>query len=92
MVLSIKAYNYAVCSEYHSAQANKHGRGSDDHSKEHRKEVKNHGIGNYMWDTCEDSHDIPIYSHPARGKIFKSQKAQEKFECWFGENENLVIL
>lgn len=32
-----KAYNHAVCSEYYSTQANKHGKGSNGHSKEKRK-------------------------------------------------------
>lgn len=80
MALSIKAYNYAVCSEYHCAQANKHGRGSDDHSKEHKKEVKKHGVGNYLQDTCEDSHNIPIYRHPAKGKLL--QVSEDTRKVW----------
>ena len=78
VALSIKVYNYAVCSEYHCAQANKHGRGSDDHSKEHKKEVKKHGVGNYLQDTCEDSHNTPIYRHPAKWKLLQVSEDTRK--------------
>ena len=86
MAVSIKAYNRAVYSEYHSSQAHKHGRGSDGHSKEHRKEAKNHGAAKCLQGACRDSHDTPICSHTARGKLLKSQKTQRKLDYWLWEN------